>query len=228
MVLYSFASLKLWRSKWQNYNFLTTTLNRNCVFNQKKALTSSSAKEEQLEERIANNYKSSRDIPFLFLPHTVNKPFLVHPTSTTVPKIFEKYKWLTKTVSSVGLPEAHYLNKEEPSSNFVKEFEKSFFHTVAYQKSYANKDLPRLVPERIDGLFFNFIRLSLLDGSLKNHLKAENSYLYLNPLVETHWTRNYKFYYSMFKPNYVLKTRNNFAIIEAPKGKNMFTLSIFT
>ncbi|XP_065671189.1 large ribosomal subunit protein mL37 [Hydra vulgaris] len=205
----------MWKLKSPICNFLRSNESSRLIHLRKVNITSVT-QNKSLEE-VTTNHKKSRDIPFLFLPHTVNKPYFVHPSSTSVPKIFDKYKWLTKTVSSIGLPETHSLTEEDPSSIFVREFERSLFQTVAYQKSYANKNLRRLIPERIDGLVFNFIRLSLLEGSLKSHLKPENSYLYHNPVVETHWPRNYKFYYSKFQPNCVLRTKNNFSIVEAPK-----------
>ena len=85
------------------------------------------------------NLKHERGVPFLFLPHTVKKAYKVHEVSTTLPKLFDKYKWLTKTLSSPGLPACYDLNLHNIDSSFVEAFHDSLSQTVAYQKSPKNQ-----------------------------------------------------------------------------------------
>ena len=168
-------------------------------------------------------YKNKRDVPFMFLPHSVKKAYHVHETSLTLPKIFDKYKWLSKTISTPDLPLHHVstIRDDVVNNELLKGFRDSLFHTVAYVKGYKNQKNARYVPERINfSLFTNFLRLSMGFGDDAIHLRPENSFLYHQPLLETHWPRNYKFYQTKFRPTFVLRTRNGFNILEEPEGKS--------
>jgi len=165
---------------------------------------------------VDDRYKNERDVPFMFLPHTVKKAYHVHETSLSTPKLFDKYKWLSKTISTPGLPS----NFVTSTTNVEKEellngFHDSLFHTVAYVKAFKNQKNPRYIPERINfSMLSNFLRLSMRYGEDALHLKPENSYLYHQPILETHWARDYKFYQTRFRPNFVLHTRHGFDMIE--------------
>ena len=57
-----------------------------------------------------------------------------------------------------------------------------------------------------------------MGASDANHLSPENSFLYHEPTLETHWPRNYKFYQTKFKPSFVVRTRNALGEIEQSQG----------
>jgi len=168
------------------------------------------------EKNVSDKYKNERDVPFMLLPHTLKKAYRVNETSLTTPKLFDKYKWLTKTISSPGLP-SNFVTSD---TNMEREelltgIHDSLFHTVAYVKASKNKKNRRNIPERIYfSMLSNFLRLSMSYGEDALHLRPENSYLYHESLLETNWARDYKFYQTSFRPNFVLRTRNGFDMIE--------------
>lgn len=188
-----------------------------------RSFSSPAAQSEQIihEQNVEDNYKSERDVPMLLLPHTVKKAHQVHPTSTTTPKIFDKYKWLTKTISSPGLPSNFVTaNTNVEKEEIVNAFHDSLRHTVAYAKGFKNSSRPQVISERINySMLSNFLRMSMYKGEDALHLRPENSYLYHEPLLETNWARDYKFFYTKFRPHFVLRTKNGFDMIEEMDGK---------
>ena len=77
--------------------------------------------------------KNERDVPFLFLPHTVKKAFIVNHNAT-IPKCFAKYAWLTKTLPSDRLPDAYLNDNVEIRPEIMQAFSDQLTQTVAYQK----------------------------------------------------------------------------------------------
>ncbi|XP_057309399.1 uncharacterized protein LOC130647527 [Hydractinia symbiolongicarpus] len=162
-------------------------------------------------------FKNERDVPFLFLPHTVKKAYVVHEAMTSIPQVFDKYKWLTKTISTPGLPVTY--DEKVVEKEFVEAFHDSLQQAVSFQKSYRNKNQSRYINERIEyNMLINFIRLSMMVNSNLDHLSGDNSILYHNPLLETHWPRNYKFFQTKFRPTFVLRTKKRLEAIEKSEG----------
>lgn len=182
---------------------------------------------QQIEEKPK---KVESGVPFLFLPHIVKKAYEVKSgVSTSLPRIFDKYKWLTKTLSSPYIPE-EYLRVEDDASlaNAKTLFHDSLAQTVAFIKSPKNKDDRRFRQERAEqSMFSNFIKLVLNESNGKEHLQAGNFMMLNKSVLETHWVRDYKFYQTSLQPTHTLKTMNGFDIIEEPVGKNLIFFSSF-
>ena len=175
---------------------------------------------------LVEDGKSFRDVPFMFLPHTVKKAYHVHEVSTTLPKIFDKYKWLTKTLSTPGLPRHYDLDLATISPSIAEAFHDSLLQTVAFQKSPKNSNKARFTPERINfSLISNFLRLSLIEEGHATHLSPQNSFMYHEPIFETHWPRNYKFYQTKFRPSFIIRTRNGIEQMESVRGKKQQNLT---
>lgn len=177
-------------------------------------------------ERSVDHALSSKDettdkgIPFLFLPHTVKKAYIVHEAaSTNLPRTFDKYKWLTKTISSPTIPDAHE-SVRTIDSYCHQSFHDFIFQTTAFQKSPRHQNIKRFIPERIKfSLVSNLFNLSIMENNNKKHLDPENCSMCYEPILETHWIRNYKFYQTKFRPTFVLKTQTGFEMVEEPQGK---------
>lgn len=198
-----------------------TKLNRNisCFVHRSYSSSNESLTQLQTDERLE---KVETGVPFLFLPHTVKKAYEVKSgVSTTLPRIFDKYKWLTKTLSSPYVPEEYLRVNHDANLSFAKKlFHDSLAQTVAFNKSPKNKDARRLRQERVDNsMFSNFIKIALQENNAKEHLNPGNFMLLHETLLETHWVRDYKFYQTQLRPTYTLKSLNNFPIIEEPVGK---------
>lgn len=168
-----------------------------------------------------DGFRSDRDIPFLLLPQTVKKAYHVHETQLRLPRVLNKYKWLSKTITTPSLP-AHYsqpMENEGLYNELLKDYHDSLFTTVAYTKEHrSDEGKVRFVPERINHcMLTNILRLTM-SGDDAAHLQPGNSYLYHNPFVETYWCRNSYFYRSSFRPNFVLRTKNGFDVLETPKS----------
>ena len=163
-------------------------------------------------------------VPFLFLPHTVKKAYEVKSgVSTSLPRIFDKYKWLTKTLSSPYIPEEYLTVKNHTNlADTKKLFHDSLAQTVAFIKSPKNKDDKRFRQERMEhSMFSNFIKLALNENNSKEHLQPTNFMMLHESLLETHWVRDYKFYQTQLRPTHTLKTLKSFDIIEEPVGKTL-------
>eukprot|EP00111_Clytia_hemisphaerica_P007623 TCONS_00022164-protein len=169
-------------------------------------------------ELIETAEKVEKGVPFLFLPHTVKKAYNVKSgVTTSLPQVFDKYKWLTKTLSSPNIPEDILSNNESNFDEFKLLLHDSLAQTTAFQKTPKNKDDKRFRQERmVNGIFSNFLRLSMVKNNSKAHLKPGNFYLLNKTQLESHWVRNYKFYQTQIRPTYTLKTQNPLAIIEEP------------
>lgn len=175
---------------------------------------------ERSSTSVSENEVQNKGIPFLFLPHTVKKAYIVHEAaSTNLPNTFDKYKWLTKTISSPIIPGGH-KPLETIGTPCHQNFHDSILQTTAFQKSPKNKNNKRYIPERLKfSLFSNLINFSIMENNNKEHFQPENSMICYEPILETHWVRNYKFYQTKFRPTFVLKTRTGFEMIEEPQGK---------
>ena len=162
-----------------------------------------------------------KGVPFLFLPHTVKKAYNVKSgVTTSLPQVFDKYKWLTKTLSSPNIPEGVLSTNQANVDEFKLLLHDSLAQTTAFQKLPKNKDDRRFRQERmVNGIFSNFLRLSMVKNNSKTHLKPGNFYLLNKTQLESHWVRNYKFYQTQIRPTYTLKTQNPLALIEEPNGK---------
>lgn len=174
------------------------------------------------------NTRVENGIPFLFLPHTVKKAYTVkHGVSTYLPKVFDKYKWLTKTLSTPFIPDNILnLKESEGMDNFKNIFHDSLAQTVAYQKLPKNRENRKHTQERIVALCSNMLRLSLIHLNGENHLLADNCMILNETKLETHWVRNFKFYQTQLSPAFTLKSKKALPTIEQPMGKSLYIFHI--
>ena len=167
-----------------------------------------------------NSRKNERDVPLILLPHNVKKAHIVHPSPLKTPKCFDKYTWLTKTIPTNHLP-TNYVTTEPIADAVLTATSEIVAQTVAYQKRYKNNDNPWFIQDRLRySLVQNLLRICYLTGDtgVGGMLSPINSFLYHKPKLETYWPRNYQFYKTDFNPDYVIRTREGFDVIEEPKG----------
>ena len=183
-------------------------------------VSSSTISELKIPDQITETKEYSgknQQIPLLLLPHTAQRAYNVHLQTVSLPKVFDKYKWLTKTVSTPGLP-SFYMNKNlENESEYQSLFSDSLLQAVGFQKSPRSRNRRYFSWERVTYNFLsNVLQICIVQMANKTHLKPGSSFLYHNPLLETNWFRNYNFFHAEFKPTFVLKTCSNLSTIETP------------
>jgi len=166
-------------------------------------------------------YIQNRGVPFIYLPHAVKKAYQLHLSPLRTPKAWPKYCWVTKTISTPGLPEHYNTIPDEIGGKryveLLQEYRDSLLHTVAYTKLPRNRSKMMHVPDRINySMMMDLLRLVSSEPQGAEHLSPSNSYLFHTPLLETHWFRNYKFYYTKHRPNFVLRTRDGLEMVEEP------------
>jgi hypothetical protein len=162
--------------------------------------------------------KNQRDVPFIFLPHTVKKAFIAHESAMHLPKVFAKHVWLSKTLPTLGLPEGYFAGNEPPSTDAISACSDAVAQHIAAKRDPMNPETNTLFPPIEDGALYNglvsnLLRVAMLSGAQHEHLQFENCYLYSRPRLETHWPRNYQFFAAQFKPDYVLRTRVGHACV---------------
>lgn len=183
-------------------------------------VSSSTISELKIPDQITETKEypgKNQQIPLLLLPHTAQRAYNVHLQTVSLPKVFDKYKWLTKTVSTPGLP-SFYMNKNlENESEYQSLFSDSLLQAVGFQKSPRSRNRRYFSWERVTYNFLsNVLQICIVQMANKTHLKPGSSFLYHNPLLETNWFRNYNFFHAEFKPTFVLKTCSNLSTIETP------------
>ena len=183
-------------------------------------VSSSTISELKIPDQITETKEypgKKQQIPLLLLPHTAQRAYNVHLQTVSLPKVFDKYKWLTKTVSTPGLP-SFYMNKNlENESEYQSLFSDSLLQAVGFQKSPRSRNRRYFSWERVTYNFLsNVLQICIVQMANKTHLKPGSSFLYHNPLLETNWFRNYNFFHAEFKPTFVLKTCSNLSTIETP------------
>jgi len=178
-----------------------------------------------------------RSVPLLMLPHSVKKAYHLHLAPLKTPRVHEKYSWVTKTITTPGLPRQYegavdIDNYEE----LVDEYHDMLFQMVACANLPRNRCKMRDVPPRIDlNFFWNLVRLTTQAGvgSGAVHLRTENSSVFEKATVETFWMRNQgwenldvdhdmvrdytpmpKFYRTKFQPDVVLRTSEGIGAVE--------------
>lgn len=157
--------------------------------------------------------KSNRDIPFLFLPHTVKKAFFVNNSVINLPRCFPKYLWLSKSIPSNGLPDDYVISNFIPP-NTNNKLSEVLAQSCGFQLRSGSNNRSE-VRERIrHSLFENLLRIAMISGAGSDHLNSNNCFLYHMSRLETHWPRNYLFYNSDVDVDFVLKTRNGFPVVE--------------
>lgn len=183
-------------------------------------VSSSTISELKIPDQITETKEypgNNQQIPLLLLPHTAQRAYNVHLQTVSLPKVFDKYKWLTKTVSTPGLP-SFYMNKNlENESEYQSLFSDSLLQAVGFQNSPRSRNRRYFSWERVTYNFLsNVLQICIVQMANKTHLKPGSSFLYHNPLLETNWFRNYNFFHAEFKPTFVLKTCSNLSTIETP------------
>jgi len=193
------------------------------IFNRRKLnelriLRQLSNKSSAIENDVVDDHLNGRDIPFLYLPHTAQKAYHVHWSTTSLPDNFDKYKWLTKTISTPELPTLYGNDALNSNLEALGSLNDSLRQAVAFQRTPKNRNVLRFYNERISySLFTNFLRVPLVSANEAEHLKPENSQLYHKPKIETHWPRNYKFFHTEFEPSFVLRTKSGLDMVEEPQ-----------
>lgn len=163
--------------------------------------------------------KNQRDVPFMFLPHTVKKAYIAHESQMHLTKVFAKHVWLSKTLPTLGIPEGYFADNEPASADAIAACSNAMTQHIATKREPMDPETnTRFLPIEdralYNGLVPNLLRVAMLSGAQHEHLYFENCYLYSRPRLETHWPRNYQFFAAQFKPDYVLRTRGGHERVE--------------